>query len=288
MSRSSKFAITLFVLAFASLACNFSVNIPVQKITTIPTQTEDINLPAPGSPVANLALSFSAGNLNLQPGAQNALVSGTATYNVQELKPKITTSANRVILETGDLKIKGLPSSNNQIINTWDLKLGDMPQQLTINAGAYQGDFELGGISLNSLEINDGAANVRMRFSQPNKVEMDSLTYTTGASNVEMKGLGNANFASMIFRSGAGSYTLDFSGSLKRDAAVTIESGMSHMILVIPQGVSAKVIFQGGMSSIHVPEGWSHSGSTYSQAGSGPTLTVHIDMGAGDVELRSQ
>jgi hypothetical protein len=71
---------------------------------------------------------------------------------------------------------------------------------LVINGGAYQGRIELGGLSLLSLEVNDGASDVKLEFSEPNGVVMDTLKYSTGASNVELSGLANANFKSMVFR----------------------------------------------------------------------------------------
>ncbi len=179
----------------------------------------------------DLSLTFGAGELDLQPGAETALVSGTATYNVVDFKPKIKVDKQQVRLETGNLDIHGIPNFNsNDIKNKWDLKLGDQPMQLKINAGAYQGDFELGGLALKSLEVNDGAAETRLKFSDPNKTEMETLRYVTGASSVKLSGLANANFTSMIFRSGAGDYTLDFSGELQRDAVVTVESGFSQLI----------------------------------------------------------
>ena len=54
-----------------------------------------------------------------------------------------------------------------------------------------------------------------------------------------MTGLANANFSTMIFSSGAGDYTLDFSGDLQRDATVTITTGLSNLKLVVPKGVAA-------------------------------------------------
>ena len=160
--------------------------------------------------------------------------------------------------------------------------------QLTINAGAYQGDLELGGLALKSLEVSDGAADVRVNFSEANLVEMDTLRYITGASNVKLGSLANANFASMIFRSGAGDYTLDFSGSLQRDAVVTIESGISQVVIVIPIGTPASVNFNGGLTSVTKSSQWSQSGNTYTQPGEGPKLTINVDMGAGNLELRSK
>ena len=55
--------------------------------------------------------------------------------------------------------------------NKWELNLSDRPMELKIFAGAYQGDFELGGLSLTSLRIADGAADVNVNFSELNQVE---------------------------------------------------------------------------------------------------------------------
>ena len=70
---------------------------------------------------------------------------------------------------------------------------------------------------------------------------MTVFRYETGASSVKLTGLANANFGTLIFNSGAGDYTLDFSGTLKRDATITVSSGISNLILVIPDGVTANV-----------------------------------------------
>jgi hypothetical protein len=210
---NKKIILAITVFALVSMACGVTINLPVDQITTGPTQTEEINIPAPDAETVDLSLTFGAGELILKPGAEPALVSGTATYNVADFKPKIKVDKQQVRLETGNLDIHGIPNfKSNEIKNKWDLKLGDQPLQLKINAGAYQGNIELGGLALKSLEVNDGAAETRLKFSEPNKTEMEMLRYITGASSVKLSGLANANFTSMIFRSGAGDYTLDFSG----------------------------------------------------------------------------
>ncbi len=89
----------------------------------------------------------------------------------------------------------------------------------------------------------------------------------------------------MIFNSGAGDYTLDFTGTLKRDATVTVSSGLSNLIVVIPEGVNANVTVEGGLANVSAGSGWSQNDNIYSQAGSGPTLTFIIKMGAGNLTL---
>jgi hypothetical protein len=287
--RLKKILILVTVLALASLACGITIDLPVDKVTTGPTRTEEINIPAPVAEEINLTLSFGAGKFELDDGAGDMLVSGTASYNVDDFKPEVKVDGNEVRLESGDLEIQGIPTIDDSIENEWDLELGDQLMNLEINAGAYQGDFDLSGLSLKSLKISDGAADVRLKFNSPNLVPMESLRYQTGASNVRLTGLANANFGSMVFRSGAGNYTLDFSGNLQRDAEVAIESGISQVTIVVPEGISARVIFEGGLTNIETRGDWQKSGSDdYVLSGSGPALTITVDMGAGNLVLETR
>jgi len=285
--------IVVLVLALVTMACGIQVdlpdiNIPVEQIEVGPTQTETISIPAPaGDPVA-LMIGFGAGELKLSPGESNLLVEGTASYNVQDFKPDVTVDGSRVELKTGELEIKGVPKlTGANIKNEWDLLLGSMPMDLTIEAGAYRGEFELGTLALNSLVVGDGASDVELVFSAPNRVPMTQLRYNTGASNVTLSGLANANFSTMNFRSGAGNYRLDFSGALQRDATVTVESGISQVIIVVPAGTSAWVKVSSSLTNIEARGVWEQSGDEYVLEGSGPTLTIFVTMGAGSLELRN-
>lgn len=270
----------LSILALTALACGISVPKPP---TPQPEVTEDIKAEYPDANEVNLALRFGAGEMTLNPGA-DVLVDGTATYNYDELKPEVNTDGGDVEVRVGDGNLNIFPNLNN-LKNVWDLKLGDQPMNLSIESGAYDGTFELGGLSLTRLDIKDGAANVELAFSEPNPVEMSTFTYSTGASDVKITGLANANFSFFDFSSGAGDYTLDFSGDLQRDASVKIETGLSNFIIIVPEGVDAVVTVQGGLSNVNAGPGWERSGSDYIQKGEGPTITFVIEMGAGNLTL---
>ncbi|MFM8367930.1 MAG: toast rack family protein [Chloroflexota bacterium] len=268
------------ILALTALACGISAPEPP---TPQPEVTEDIKVEYPDADEINLKLRFGAGKLNLNPGAA-LLVDGTATYNYDELKPEINTDGSDVEVRVGDGNVNIFPNLNN-IKNEWDLELGDQPMNLSLESGAYEGEFELGGLALTRLDIKDGASNVEISFSKLNPVEMSTFTYNTGASDVKITGLANANFSLFDFSSGAGDYTLDFSGELQRDASVTIETGLSNFIIIVPEGVNAVVTVQGGLSNVNAGSSWERSGSDYVQKGEGPTLTFVIEMGAGNLTL---
>lgn len=267
-------------LALLALACGANITLP-SLATLGPDQTDDISVPAPGGEGTRLAISFGGGDLTLAPGAQQ-LVEGTATYNLSDLKPQVITQDSRIEIKQGDLRTVLNPSG---IKNDWNFKLGGAVMDLSVSAGAYKGVYELGGLSLTSLTIKDGASTVDLAFSAPNRADMTLLRYETGASTVKLRGLANANFNTMVFNGGAGDYTLDFSGSLQRAATITISTGISNLILVVPPAVQANATVEGGASNVSAGSGWTQTGSSYSQTGSGPALTFIIKTGAGNLTL---
>jgi hypothetical protein len=279
-------AITTLVLA--SLACNLDINLPLRERETGPTVTEEIHVPFPTGQTgaASLEIRFGGGELNLSPGTDNAIVAGTAVYNVNELKPEVSTEGGRVLVTQEDFDFDAIPTLRGDIENTWELAIGSAPLNLTIAAGAYQGRMDFGGLSIENLQITDGAAENVVTFSEPNQAEMESLTYETGASSVTLNGLANANFSSMTFRSGAGSYTLDFTGDLQRDASVEIRSGVSNVSVIVPQGTAARLSYEGALLNVDAGGGWQASGGDYILSGDGPTITINVEMGAGNLELR--
>lgn len=290
--RSYKFILTasLLSLGLASLACGSNLQLPFNRIETGPTETSQINLPLPEGSVeeVELNLEFAGGELRLAPGAEGYLVEGTATYNVPEFKPSTSMNGASVTLSMGDQEIEGFPVFTEKVVNKWELKLADAPMSLELRAGGYEGELELGGLALTELAISDGGASVKGAFSSPNKIEMTSFTYSTGASSAQLTGLANANFAQMSFNAGAGDYTLSFDGDLQRDASITIESGAGSLSIIIPPGVNAKVSAESGLTTINIEGGWAQNGSMYTLTGTGPTLTITIKMGVGTLNLKTE
>ena len=279
---NAKIISAILVLALASIACGFSIDLP-ERQNAGPEIEESITVADPKTDETRLTLSFGAGKLTLSPaaGAQD-LVAGTAVYNVRDLKPSIQKSGSRIEITQGDFK--SLPPLGD-MKNEWDLKLSDAPLDLKVRAGAYEGDLELGGLALKSLTVQDGASHVDLSFLEPNQTEMSILRYETGASDVKLRGLANANFSTLTFSGGAGNYTLDFSGELQRDAIVTIESGLGNLSLIIPDEVDAVVTVEGTALNVNPGSGWTQNGQQYTQKGQGPVLTILVKMAAGNLVI---
>ncbi len=282
----AKIILAILILSLATMACGFSVDLPGGPKTG-PEVKDSITVAYPrpalsGGEVSDqthLSLSFGAGKLTLSPGAKS-LVDGTAVYNVEDLKPQIIENGDNIEIKQGDFK--SLPPFKD-LKNEWNLKLGNTPMDLVISAGAYDGTLELGGLSLKSLEVKDGASNVDLSFSKPNLIEMSILRYSTGASDVKLSKLANANFSTLTFSGGAGNYTLDFSGELQRNAVVTVDSGLGNLTLIIPENVNAKVTVESTAVNINHGSGWSQNGKDYVQKGDGPSLTIVVKIAAGNL-----
>lgn len=281
-----KLVLVLLVLALATLACGPNFNIDVPRLETGPTETTTIDEANPKTDKAvDVELELGAGNLTLAGGA-DGLATGTIDTNVADWKPQVERTDSRLTIRQGEGEINFGFTDADKIVNKWDLQLGnDVLMDLTITAGAYDGQMELGGLSLERLTVRDGASSVNLSFDEPNQVEMDMLRYNTGASTVTLTGLANANFDDMSFDGGAGTYTLDFSGELQRDATVNVKAGVCTLTIIIPEGTAARINLDGGLTTVKTEGTWSASNDTYETSGEGPKLTINIDLGAATLTL---
>jgi hypothetical protein len=252
-------------------------------IGTGPTQEFTVNEGLTGAAVTNVQVSMGAGKLSIQPGG-SGLVSGVIRYNVAAWRPQVARTDSSVTVKQGTTK--GLSGAASNVVNDWQLKLGGAPIRLAVTAGAYEGTYELGGLSLQGLSIKDGASKTKVAFSSPNPSRMDSLTYETGASSVSLTGLADANFKNMTFKGGAGSFAFDFSGQLRSDASVSISAGVGSRRITVPVGTAAKVVVKGKLTNVSQQGTWTVAGKNYSTPAAGGkspgkmlSITVNMDVG---------
>ncbi|MEJ2759021.1 MAG: toast rack family protein [Anaerolineales bacterium] len=287
MNRKTSLIIVLVVLALTSLACGITLTLPDDAIEIGDLRTDTIFIPAPeDSDTTSVKLEFGAGKLILKPGAPEGLIAGSASYNVDGLNPEVTISSSEVSIKQEPYKFKlgGLPNVN-QVENTWELSFGTQPIELELRAGAFDGDFELGGMALEKLNVFSGASSVEAHFSTPNLSSMSELHFTTGASSAKLYELANANFSLMKFEGGAGDYTLDFSGTLQRDATVEIDAALSNVKIIVPDGTPTTLRLESNLTNVNAHGTWAGGASNYSLAGSGSTLTIVVKLGAGNLDL---
>lgn len=274
----------ILAVAITLMACSLTINVP--SVETGVTQTFEIDEPLEsGSDTASVNIEMGAGTLDLSGGTEK-LIQGEVIYNVKSWKPTLTRAGNSITIKQENTTTVGIPDGT--IKNKWTVQLGSIPMDLSLSTGAYEGNLNLSGLSITSLSIRDGASKSTIQFDTPNPVEMSILSYKTGASQVSLKGLGNANVDQVSFDGGVGSYELDFTGDLTKDVNVTIKSGMSDIKLIFPTGCRANVVINGGLSNVDINGTWSVTNNSYSFGTTGPVVNVIIDMAVGNLQLIQQ
>lgn len=256
------------------------------RVSVGPTQEFVVDEPLGGASVTDVKLGMGAGTLSVQPGAPE-LASGVIRYNVKGWGPTLKRTDSRLTIEQGSPR--GLSGLGGDVINEWELRLGRAPMRLEVNAGAYEGSYELGGLTLAALTIKDGAAKSEVSFSAPNPGQMTKLEYETGASTVSFTGLANANFKTMEFNGGAGTYTLDFTGALRTDGTVRIKAGVGTVRLVVPAGTAARVTVDGTLTDVSLEGTWVTDEKVYQTEAAADRqakrLNIMVEMSVGKLEL---
>lgn len=170
----------LMALAVTSVACDVG-SVSVGQVKTGPTVTEDIDVPVPdGATTSDVEISMGGGKLSVDTGDIDGLVSGTVSFNVEEIRPSVQTSGSRVVIEQGDLEGKRIPIGNwSDVENRWDLTLGRAPMKLTVNAGAAEAKLaNLANLSASDVALRGGAGDFTLDFGgelqQDMHVEIDA------------------------------------------------------------------------------------------------------------------
>jgi hypothetical protein len=195
-----------------------------------------------------------------------------------------------VRVEQGEELTAALPPSGTR--NEWDLQVSDaVPLYLRVEAGAYRGTWNLGGLRLRRLDIVEGATETEYSFDRPNPEAMEELNITTGASRVRLRNLANANFRQMGLDAGIGEYTLDFGGQLRQSADVRIRTGVSTVRLSLPQTTPARVRLRGALRTVEIDGEFQRDGDDYMTPGwanAANRLDILVEMGLGTLTLRSE
>lgn len=247
------------------------------------TQTATINVPKPEDRSATWDVELNLGAADVKIGSSSeGLVSGTITYNVESLKPTVTSGERR--LQIGQDAGGVLPLNTH---NEWRLQLGQgVPMNLSVNTGASSGDWELGGLSLRRLAWLQGAADAVVKFSQPNPDRLDSFTVNGGAASLTLRGLANANIRTANITAGAGAVTLVFDGQLSADTEVILDGGVSA-ITIYSGGNPVQLISEGALKNVDSKD-WTQTNDTYSSpewTGNSPMITVRARLGVAALQL---
>jgi len=126
--------------------------------------------------------------------------------------------------------------------NCWDIELSNKyPTELNIDIGACEAEIDLGGLPLEYLDFDVGAADVDILFSRPNPGQAKKIKIDAGAVELKVEELGNANFDRFSLNGGAGDFDIDFSGEYKGISRAKISIGLGSAKIRIPSDLPVRI-----------------------------------------------
>lgn len=112
---------------------------------------------------------------------------------------------------------------------------------MKVKFGGGKSLLDFSNLKLKRLRLSSGASDTKIVFNTPNEEELDYLKIESGASNLNVVGLGNANCPEMDLNLGACNATLDFSGNLRKNLYSEIIMRVGKLTLLVPKEFGVKI-----------------------------------------------
>jgi hypothetical protein len=258
------------------------INVPTLEAGEMQDERETI--PLSDAESATVEIVFTAGELEIGAGASGQLFSGHFQYNVEQWAPEVTYE-NGVLTVEQSGEDWGIPTAN--VHNEWKLGFtSEIPLDIDLEAGAGEGELDFTGLQLTALDLDLGAGHFEVRFDEPNDVEMSDLRVNTGASKLEVTGIGHAGPEQVSVQGGVGDMILDFTGAWPRSADVQITAGVGSVTLRLPDNVGVRVETQGGLSNVEVSDFELVDDAYVNDALGQAQIELHIQVTTGIGNLR--
>ena len=182
-----------------------------------------------------------------------------------------------VRMPAGDLKLSGGASKLLEADFRYSEREGK-PQV------SYQGDaLEISQIG---QKFNFGRSENTWDLRLADNIPME-LTVDMGAGQSEVK-VGDLAINRLAMHVGAGQVIADLTGNWKDDLDATIQGGVGHAVILLPEDVGVRVHATGGIGSINADK-LQRNGSEYTNElydKSPVNLRLEISGGIGNIELR--
>jgi hypothetical protein len=230
---------------------------------------------------------YGAGMLSIRPGGAGELYRTDIRYDSDTFEPVTDYRDGR--LDVGvEGRGRGIKIRNTE---SGEMRLAlspDVPLDLDLDFGAVEANIELGGLRLARADIETGASETQIRFSEPNRGVCESLRIQMGAAALEARGLGNANCARVRAEGGVGDLTLDFSGAWRGDMDAEVTIALGSLTLRVPENVGVRVDKDTFLADFSGPGFYKRDGSHYSEnwGTAEHHLTVQVEGAFGTIDVR--
>jgi len=205
-----------------------------------------------------LECDLGAGEFSIRPKDMVEAAIVDITYNPRRIEYYVNSEEKRgkcyIELESEHRSHSNMDSEDN----IWEIVLSTKYETtIEMDIGACEAEIDLGGIPLRELTIDVGAASGLLEFSAPNPTRLEEIDIDAGASSLEIRDLGNANFDYFNFDGGAGSFDLDLRGKYDGESEISIDIGLGSADITLPKDVPVRIETDGGnwLSSVDIHGG---------------------------------
>ena len=235
------------LLLFVSLFVVVSVSARMEQVTK--------TVGSEGAKRVEIVADLGAGEFRIEPRDMDDVAVVDITYNPRrtdcDVDYRLSGSTGHLTLTSDNRNDSHIDTDDNE----WDITLSNRYNTtLDLEIGACDADFELGGVPLEELNIEIGAASGKVMFSEKNPIKMTSFSIEAGASSLDIENGGNANFEKMSFEGGVGSFNLDLTGEYDGECEIDIEIGLGSAEIYLPSGVPVRIETSGDnwLSSVDI------------------------------------
>lgn len=198
-------------------------------------------------------LEYAAGSLRVVPGQPAELYRMDLHYDDDRFEPVSDFDAASGAVALG---LRSLGGGGVRVVSRKQLEqlatVALSPRvdlALELNLGAADAEVELGGLRVSQLDLRAGASRAVVRFSKANGTRCRHATFSAGAAELSVLGLGNSRCDVIDFEGGIGSVLLDFSGEWRSNARVGVEMAIGGLTLRLPRQVGIRLTMDRFLSS---------------------------------------
>jgi hypothetical protein len=130
----------------------------------------------------------------------------------------------------------------------------DVKLFLKVKFGGGKADLDFSGLKVKRLRLSSGASDTKVAFNTLNTEVLDYLKIESGASNINLSGLGNTNCTEMDISLGACTATLDFSGEITQDMYTEISLRVGRLNLLVPKDLGVKIKADDRLADMKLPD----------------------------------
>jgi len=241
-------------------------------------------------PDVTVEVSFAVGRLQMKPGPDDVLYRARLRYDADAFEPVMRYDAGSRRVRVGVEGRHGQSIDHDNPEQRLDVELSPtVPASVELHYGAGVADLELGGLSLTRIDVKAGAAESVIRFSAPNRVTCETLTFQVGAINLQTEHLGNAGCRSIEFKGAAGDITLDFTGAWPENSTINADLaiGLASLTLRLPESAGVSMNVDRFLASFD-QSGLRKRGTRYYSANYDATsvkLDFRVSTALGNIEL---